>query len=78
MALDAVVKRQFHLLRVDHDEFEFRRVLAVKQRGDDGIQSHRLTLTRGTSHEDMRHLGQVEDVGLIGNGLTDGAGQGVF
>ena len=78
MALNAVVKRQFHLLRVDHDEFQLRRMLAVKQRSDDGIQSYRLTLTCGTCHEDVRHLGQVEDVGLVGDGLADGAGQGIF
>ena len=78
MALDTVVKRQFHLLRVDHDKFQLRGVLAVEQGSDDGIQSHRFTLTSSTCHQDVWHLSQVEDIGFIGDGLTDGARQGVF
>ena len=39
--------------------------MLVEQRGDDGVQSDRLALSRGTGHQQVRHLRQVEDVVLV-------------
>ena len=72
VALNLVVKGEFHLLGVHHDELEFRRVLLEEQRGDDGVETHGLTCTSGTRHEEVGHLGEVGDVGFVANGFAEG------
>ena len=37
-------------------------MFAVQERGDDGVQPHGLALSRGSGDQQVRHLGQVEDV----------------
>ena len=46
-------------------------MLAVEQRGDDGVQSDGLALSRGSGHQQVRHLGQIEDEILILNCAAD-------
>ena len=65
VALDLGIERELDHLGVDHHELELRGVLAVEQRGDDGVQPHGLTLSRGARHQQVRHLGQVEHVILV-------------
>ena len=65
MPFDLGVEREFDHLGVDHHELQLRGVFAVEQRGDDRIESHRLTLTRGTRDQQVRHLGQIEDVVFV-------------
>ena len=72
------VHAKLHLLRVYHHEFQFGGVLLVEQRGDDGVQADRLTLTRGTGNEQVGHLGEVHHEGLVRNGLAEGDGQFVL
>ena len=50
-------------------------MLFVEQRSDDGVQTNRLTLTSGTSHEQVRHFGQVHHKHLVGNSLSERDGQ---
>ena len=56
MLLDGGVNGEFHFLGVDHHELQFRRVLFVKQRSDDGIQTNRFTLTGGTGYKEVGRL----------------------
>ena len=51
-------------------------MLFVEQRNQHGIQPTDFTLTRGTGHEHVGHLGEVKDIRLIGDGLANGNGQG--
>ena len=70
MLLDGGVNGEFHFLGVDHHELQFRRVLFVKQRSDDGIQTNRFTLTGGTGYKEVGHLGQIDHEHFVGNGFT--------
>ena len=45
-------------------------MLFIEQRGDDGIETYRLTLSCCTSHQKVRRLCQVEHKDLVGDGLT--------
>ena len=45
-------------------------MLAVEQRCDDSIQTHRLTLTRSTCHQQVWHLGEVKREVLVLNGTS--------
>ena len=76
VALDVVEEGQFHLLRIHQDKLELARVLLVEQGDQHRVEAHGFTLTGGTGHEHVRHLGQVEDVRLVGDGLSNGDGQG--
>ena len=75
MLLDGCVDGELHLLGVDHDKLQFGRVLLVEQRGDDGIQAYRFTLTRGTGNEQVRHLGEVDHEDFVGDGLAQRDGE---
>ena len=66
-----IINAKLHLLRVNHYKFQFSRMLLVQQRCNDGIQSYRFTLTRGTCNQQVRHLGQVNHKDLVGNGLAE-------
>ena len=70
MVLNRGVHAELHFLRVYHHEFQFGGVLLVEQRGDNGVQTDRLTLTRRARHEQVRHLGEVNHKGLVCNGLA--------
>ena len=78
MVLNRGVHAKLHFLRVYHHEFQFGGVLLVEQRGDNGVQADRLTLTRGTGNEQVGHLGEVHHKGLVRNGLAEGDGQFVL
>ena len=65
MTFDLGVERKLDHLGVDHHEFQLRGVLAVEQRGDDGVQSDGLALSRGSGHQQVRHLGQIENEILV-------------
>ena len=71
VAFDLGVEREFDHLGVDHHELQLGGVLAVEQRGDDGVQTDRLALTRGTGHEQVGHLRQVEDVVFVLDRASD-------
>ena len=45
-------------------------MLLVEQGSDDGVQTHRLTLTGGTGNEQVRNLRQIHHEHLVGDGLT--------
>ena len=75
MVHDGGIDTKLHLLRINKHELQFVRMLLVKQRCDDGIQSNRFTLTCSTSHQQMRYLGQVNHEHIIRNGLTQSNGQ---
>ena len=40
-------------------------MLLVEQGGDNGVQSHRLALSRGTGHQQVGHFRKIEDVVLV-------------
>ena len=60
------ISGELHHLRVDEYKFQFRRVLRIKQRRYQHVQSHRLALFRRTSHKKMRRLRQVEHLHFLG------------
>jgi len=64
------IDTEFNFLRVYQHKLQFSRMLLIKQRSDDGIQSDRFTLTGGTGHQHMRHLAQINHENLIGNRLA--------
>ena len=70
--------RQFHLNLYNtarmayQNQFEFRGMLLIKQRGEDGVEAYRLTGTCGASHKQVGHLGQVGDEGVVADGLAEG------
>ena len=62
---------EFHHLGVHEHEFELRGVLGIEQGGHNHVQAHGLTLLGGTGHQEVRGIGQVEDLHLLGNGVAD-------
>ena len=66
------IDTEFYLLRVYQHKLQFSRMLFIKQRSDNGIQSDRLTLTCGTGYQHMRHFTEVYHEHFIGNRLTQG------
>ena len=75
MVLDGGIDGELHLFGVDHHEFQLGRMFLVEQRGDDGVQTHGLTLTRGTGHQQVGHLGEIHHEHLVGDGLSQGYGE---
>ena len=75
MAHNLVVQGEFHLLGVHQDKLQRRRVPAVQHAHQHGVQTDGLSLARGAGHEQVRHFGHVEDVGLVADGLAQGDGQ---
>ena len=76
MAHNLVVEGEFHLLGVHQHKLQLRRVPAVEHAHKHGIQAHRFSLASGTGHEQVRHFGHVEHVGLVADRLAEGNGQG--
>ena len=75
MTLDLLVDRELKHLGVDHDELQLLGALAVEERGDEGIQPDALPLTRSPCDEQVRHLRQVKDEGLVRDRLADTDGE---
>ena len=71
MVDDRTVEVELHFLRVNHHQFQFGRMLFIEERGDDGIQADRLTLSSSTCNQQMRHLGQVGHKDFVGDGLAE-------
>lgn len=65
MPFDLGIERKLDHFGVDHHELQLRRMLLVEQRGDNGVQSHRLALSRGTGHQQVGHFRKIEDVVLV-------------
>ena len=72
------IKRELHLLGVNEHKLDLRGMFFVKYRRDDGIETHRLTLTSSTSDKQVRTFGKVDDVTLVADGLADGEREFVF
>ena len=72
---DLVVQRELHLLGVHQDQLQRRWMSAVQHAHEHGVQPNRLSLSRGPGHEQVRHFGHVEDVGLVADGLAQSDGQ---
>ena len=68
---DAVVDREFHDLRVYHDELHFLRPIAVEDAHNQRVDTDRLTGARRTGNQEMRHLRDVCDHSLSRNVLAD-------
>ena len=68
---DAVVDRELNDLRVYHDELHFLRPIAVEYAHNQRVDTDRLTGTRRTRNQEMRHLCDVGDHGLSRNVLSD-------
>ena len=72
---DAVIDRQFQHLGVNQDHpAGFRRV-AIEERQDHRIDTHRLARTGGAGDEKMRHLRQIDDHRRAGDVLAERHGQ---
>ena len=69
---DGGIEAELHLLRVNHHELQLCRMLLVEERREDDVQADRLTLTRCTGHEQVRHLGEVGHEDFVGDGLAQG------
>ena len=71
MVEELVVGGELDHLRIDEDEFQFGGVLAVQQRRHDHVQADGLALLRRTCDEEVRCVGEVEDLDLLGDGIAD-------
>ncbi len=78
MTLQVCVDTEFHHLRVDKHKLQFRRVFLVQKRGYNGIQPDRLSLPRGSCHQEVRHFAEVEHEYLVRDGLAQHNRQVVF
>ena len=67
---NAIVYRKFYHLRVDKHEFHVFRTAVVNDTGNNGINAHRFTGTRGACNEKMRHFCQIRHHRLAGNILA--------
>ena len=79
---DAVVRRELHALRVDHDEAHLGGSGAHEDGHDHGVDGDRLARAGGAADEQVRHLGEVGDDGVALDVFPDGdherAALGVF
>ena len=69
------IDTKLHHLGIHQDKLQFRRMLAIEQRGDNGVQSDRLTLSGSTSHQEVRHLAEIKHKNVVRNGLAQHHGQ---
>ena len=58
---DVVVHAQFEHLRVDHDQFALVRAVAIQQRQDHAVETHRLARAGGAGDEQVRHWREIGD-----------------
>ena len=75
---DFVVQREFHFLGIHQDKLQLRRMPAVQHAHKHGVQAHRLSLTCGTGHEQVRHLGHVKHVRFVADGFAQRNGEFSF
>ena len=71
----ACVGREFHHLGVHEHKLELRRVLGVKQRCHNYVKAHGFTLLGGAGHKEVRGIGKVKDLHLLGNGVANSHGK---
>ena len=65
------VRRHFDLLRVNQNQLHITRTIAIQQATKQGINHHRLTRTRLSSNQQMRHLSQFTHNNLTGYIFTN-------
>ena len=79
---DAVVRREFHALRIDHDEAHFGGRGAHEDGHDHGVDGHGFARAGGAADKQVRHLCQVGHDAVALDVFADGdlqrAGTGVF
>ena len=71
MVSNGVVDAKLNLLRVNKHKLQLVWMLLVEKRGYDGIQTNRLALACGTGHKEVRHLCEVSNVDIVGDGLSE-------
>ncbi len=76
MAHDFVVQRELNFLGIHQHKLQLRRVATVEHADEHGVQSDGLSLSRGSCHQKVRHFGQIKDVGLVADGLSQCNRQG--
>ena len=67
MALKLAVKAELNHLGVDKHKFQLGRMLLVKQRCYYGVEAHRFSLSGGTGHKYVGHLGEVGYEYILGD-----------
>ncbi len=68
---NAVVNRELHHLRIDHDELDLFGLCMEQKAHDDGIDADRFTGAGRTGDQDMRHFGDITEHWLAADVLTD-------
>ena len=71
MTFQLRIERQFHLLRIDQHQLQFRRMFLVQQRRDDRVQSDRFALSGRAGYQQVRHFGQVDDERFVLNRFAE-------
>ena len=69
---------EFHHLRINEHEFEFRRMLGIQKRRDNDIQSDGLTLLGSTSDKQVRCGRKIEGLDLLRNGVSESNRKFIF
>ncbi|MNN71002.1 hypothetical protein D3C81_1868990 [compost metagenome] len=72
---NALINRQLEHFWVDHNESHIFRLRLIQHAEDHSIDPNRLTGTRGTRHQQMRHLRQISRNRFAGNIFTEHYGQ---
>ncbi|MCM1441426.1 MAG: hypothetical protein NC131_19800, partial [Roseburia sp.] len=67
-----VVELELHGFGVYKHKLELVRVLRIEKRCYQAVETHRFTLTGGTGHKQVRHLGEVFDKHLVRYGGSEG------
>ena len=75
MLEQASVRGELHHLRVDEDHLHLGGMLGVQEGCYQHVESDGLALLGGACHEQVRSVGQVEHLHLLGDGAADGDGQ---
>ena len=65
--LELRIEAEFNHLWVDKHKLQFGRMFLVEQRGDDGIQTNRFTLTCCTGNKQVRCFGKVGNNNVVAN-----------
>ena len=70
--VERLVDAELDHFGVDEDKLNLGGVFPIENGRDDGVQTDGLSLSCGTSYEEVGRLGQIEDESLVGDGLADG------
>ena len=73
-----VIDAELDFFRVNENEFQFIGVFLIEQRGDNGVQTDRLSLTSSTGYKQVGELGQVNHEHFICDGFAKGHRQSHF